>query len=461
MRLFPFLKPGAETTNRKIFRAALIVGTLTLIARAGTILKEMIVAFAFGRGDALDAFLIAFLLPAFVVTLVSGTVASALIPVFIEVDQKQGRDAAERLLSSVCLISAATLAASAILLGVLAPWYLPYLAHGFSPEKLRLTAALLYILLPWIVLSGIAQIVTYILNAGERFALPALVPLTTPLLVIIFVMAAGQSRTAFTLAVGSSIGSVIEMGLLLAMLKAHGTRLRWRWFGFNKDLRIVLKQTGPLLAGGLLMASAPMIGQSLAAMLPSGSVSALAYANRLVGGITGLGTVALSTATLPYFSRMAAENDWASCWHTLKRYSALLLATAVPFTLAFIALSRPLVSALYQRGAFTAADADLVAHLQSLLAIQIPFLMMCALLVRFVSAIRRNDLLMYGSALNLMANVVLNFMLMKIWGLMGIALSTSLMQILSFFFFATCTLWLLGRNRSALLNNVPVHEVRN
>src|ERR1051326_3883998 len=104
MRLFPFLKPGAETTNRKIFRAALIVGTLTLIARAGTILKEMIVAFAFGRGDALDAFLIAFLLPAFVVTLVSGTVASALIPVFIEVDQKQGRDAAERLLSSVCLI---------------------------------------------------------------------------------------------------------------------------------------------------------------------------------------------------------------------------------------------------------------------------------------------------------------------------------------------------------------------
>src|ERR1051326_8928091 len=325
MRLFPFLKPGAESTNRKIFRAALIVGTLTLIARAGTILKEMIVAFAFGRGDALDAFLIAFLLPAFVVSLVSGTVASALIPVFIEVDQKQGRDAAERLLSSVFLISAATLAASAILLGVLAPWYLPYLAHGFSPEKLRLTAALLYILLPWIVLSGIAQIVTYILNAGERFALPALVPLTTPLLVIIFVMAAGQSRTAFTLAVGSSIGSVIEMGLLLAMLKAHGTRLRWRWFGFNKDLRIVLKQTGPLLAGGLLMASAPMIGQSLAAMLPSGSVSALAYANRLVGGITGLGTVALSTATLPYFSRMAAENDWASCWHTLKRYSALLL----------------------------------------------------------------------------------------------------------------------------------------
>lgn len=445
--------------NKKILRAALIIGTLTLIARAGTVAKEMIVAYSFGRGDALDAFLMAFLLPSFVVALVAGVVGSALIPVFIEVDQKQGREAAERLLSNTCVISAATLAASALILGLFAPYYLPYLAHGFSPEKLRLTADLLYVLLPWIVLSGIAQIVTYILNAGERFALPALVPLTTPLLVIALVLAAGQSRTALTLAAGSSIGSVIEVGFLLTMLKAHGTRLRWGWYGLNEELRIVLKQTGPLVAAGFLMASAPIVGQSLAAMLPSGSVSALAYANRLVSGITGLGTVALSTATLPYFSRMAAASDWQSCWHTLKRYSTLLLATAVPFTLAFIALSRPLVRGLYQRGAFTPADADLVARLQSLLAIQIPFLMMCALLARFLSAIRRNDLLMYGSVINLMANVGLNFMLMKIWGLQGIALSTSLMQVLSFLFFAGCTLWLLGRNRSSFLNSVSAHEV--
>ena len=119
----------------------------------------------------------------------------------------------------------------------------------------------------------------------------------------------------------------------------------------------------------------------------------MAYANRLVGGITALGTVA--TATLPYFSRMAAENDWAACWHTLKRYSILLLATTVPLTLLFIAFSRPLVQGLYQHGAFTVADADLVARLQALLAIQIPCLALCALLVRFIfreaDSVRRRE----------------------------------------------------------------------
>jgi putative peptidoglycan lipid II flippase len=158
---------------------------------------------------------------------------------------------------------------------------------------------------------------------------------------------------------------------------------------------------------------------------------------------------------------MAADNDWAGCWHTLKRYSTLLIAATVPLTLLFIAFSRPLVRVLYQRGAFTVADADLVARLQGLLAIQIPCLMVCALLVRFISAIRRNDLLMYGSVINLTANVVLNLMLMKVWGLVGIALSTSLMQLISVLFFAACALLLLNRHRALLLNSVSAQQVRN
>jgi putative peptidoglycan lipid II flippase len=458
MKLNLFWHTAADSINKKIFRAALIIGSLTLIARVGTILKEVIVAYSFGRGDALDAFLMAFLLPSFIVILVSGTMGSALIPVFIEVQQKQGREAAEKLLSNACLVCAATLVGSAFILGLCAPYYLPYLAHGFSPEKLHLTVHLLYVLLPWVVLSGTAQLITYILNAGEKFALPALVPLTTPLVMIAVVLTADKSLGAFMLATGSLIGSILEAGFLLALLKAHGTRLRWWWSGFDEDLRLVLKQSGPLLAGAFLMASIPVVGQSLAAMLPAGSVSALAYANRIVGGITGMGAVALSTATLPYFSRMAAQQDWAGCGHTLKRYTTLLLATTIPFTVVFIVFSRPLVRAFYQRGAFTAMDTDLVYRLQALLAIQIPFLLICALLVRFLSAIRRNDLLMYGSAINVAANIILNFTLMKIWGLAGIALSTSLMQVLSCLFFAASTLLILTRNDSSLLGSVSAQE---
>jgi putative peptidoglycan lipid II flippase len=436
----------SDSVNRKILRAAVIIAIFTCLARAGTVLRELVVARTFGRGDALDSFLIALLLPAFLVTIISGTLGSALIPVFMEVQQKQGREAAEKLLANISLISILVLAAAALLLGAFAPQYLPYIAHGFAYEKLQLTKRLLYLLLPWVILGGTSQLLTYVLNAGEKFAMPALVPLTTPCVVIAFVLFTSKIWGGLALSAGTVVGGVLEAGFLFAMLRAHGMRFKMWWSGLDQDVSTVLHQAGPLLAGSILMASIPVIAQSLAAMLPAGSVSAMGYANRIITALTALGATALSTATLPYFSKMAAANDWAGCRHTLKRYSGLLLLTAVPFTAIFIAISHPLVRLLYQRGAFTAADTQVVSLLQSLLALQIPFVLICTLLVRFLSAIKRNDLLLYVSVLNVAANIALNFVLMKIWGLPGIALSMSLMYVVSFVFLATCTLKLIGKS---------------
>jgi putative peptidoglycan lipid II flippase len=329
------------------------------------------------------------------------------------------------------------------------------MAHAFSLEKLHLTSELLYLLAPWLIFNGVGQLVTAVLNAGEKFALPALVPLVTPLAIIACVTFAAERLGAFALVAGSLFGSALEAALLVKLLRDHGIKPRLRWGGLDPSLRMVLVQYAPLLAGAFLMASVAVVDQSMAAMLPAGSVSALGYANRIVSGIAALGATALSAATLPYFSKMAAAADWAGCRHTLKRYVVLIAGTTFPFTLLLIAFSRPIARLLYQRGAFTAADTELVSHIQSFFALQIPFLMLCTLLVRFLSAIRRNDLLMYGCAINLTVNIALNFALMKIWGVSGIALSTAVVYMVSFTFLSACTLTLLARGSSLESTTVP------
>jgi len=450
MRFSFFTKTESDSINQKIFRAAVIIGLLTLVTRAGAIVKELAVARTFGRSDAMDAFLIAFLLPSFFVTLIMGAAGSALVPVFVATRQNKGQEAAETLLSSLIVITVAALSVLALLMCSFAPYYLPYMAHAFSPEKLRLTRELLYLLAPWLIFNGVGQLATSVLNAGEKFALPALVPLATPLIIIACVTLGAEKMGAFALVAGSLTGSVLEATLLVKLLRDHGIRPRLRWGGLDSSLRMVLVQYAPLLAGAFLMASVAVVDQSMAAMLPAGSVSALGYANRIVSGIAALGANAISAATLPYFSRMAAASDWAGCRHTLKRYVALIAAITIPFTLLLIAFSRPIARLLYQRGAFTAADTELVSHIQSFFALQIPFLLLCALLVRFLSAIRRNDLLMYGCAINLTINITLNFALMKIWGVSGIALSTSVVHFVSFLFLSACTLTLLVRRGSSV-----------
>jgi putative peptidoglycan lipid II flippase len=104
---------------------------------------------------------------------------------------------------------------------------------------------------------------------------------------------------------------------------------------------------------------------------------------------------------------------------------------------------------LFQRGAFTAVDTELVSRVQICYAIQIPFYVCGMLFVRFISAIRRNDVLMYVSAINLFLDVVLNFALMRVWHVAGIALSTSIVYIVSFLMISVWSVRYLAQERLA------------
>src|SRR5215471_14428430 len=101
---------SGDSVNRKIFRAVLVVGLLTAVVKSAATVKELIVARWFGRGDAIDAFLIAFLLPSFLLGLMMGALESALVPTFIRTRQQQGILAAQRLFSSVLLLTLGLLA---------------------------------------------------------------------------------------------------------------------------------------------------------------------------------------------------------------------------------------------------------------------------------------------------------------------------------------------------------------
>jgi len=159
--------PASLSSGRKIFNAAVSVAVCSAIAGLASTAKELVVARWFGRGDALDAFLIAFLLPSFLVNLVAGSFNAAVIPTFIQVRDREGDEAAQRLFSGVMVVSLGLLVGVSVLAGILAPYYLPLLGSGFSPVKLMLTRRLLYALLPFIALSGLAVTWTAVLNAGE------------------------------------------------------------------------------------------------------------------------------------------------------------------------------------------------------------------------------------------------------------------------------------------------------
>ncbi|MBG1243275.1 virulence factor MviN [Nostoc sp. NZL] len=419
--------------NRQIFGAAMIVGLLTALVKVAAVGKELVVAQRFGTGDDLDAFLIALLVPSFITNVIAGSFNTALIPTYMQVREQEGIKAAQRLFCGATISGLGLLGITTILMVTSAPLYLPHIAAGFSPEKLDMTFRLLCAIAPFVLLSGIIIIWGAVLNAGERFALAALSPIITPTISVLLLLML-KSWGIFALAAGLVCGAAVEITLLGAALHRQGISWLPKWYGFDPHLHQVVSQYLPMIAGGFLMCSTSLVDQSMAAMLSPGSVAALSYGNKLIAFPISLATTALSTAVIPYFSKMVASKDWIGTRRTLKRYMQIIFVTTTLLAGFLFIFSEPIVQILFQRGSFTANDTYLVAQIQNSFALQIPFYVAGILAVRLISAMQLNHILMWGSACNLAINIFLNYVFMEWFGVIGIALSTTCVYVFSFCF---------------------------
>jgi putative peptidoglycan lipid II flippase len=229
-------------------------------------------------------------------------------------------------------------------------------------------------------------------------------------------------------------GSLVHAAVVLWMMDSHGYRFRLRWYGMTQATREVAQQYGPVLLSGVVASGGLLVDQSMAAMLPAGSVSALVYGNRFVSVVISLLAGAVSTVLTPYFSRMIAQRDWAGCRHTLRTWVRITAFVSVPIAGLLIGGSHLVVRLAFERGAFAKRDTAVVATVMAMYAIQIPFFVVSRVFYRFIVSMRRTDLALYCGVVNLFLDIVLNVVLMRWLGVAGIALATSLWTVSTFFF---------------------------
>ncbi len=419
------------SVNKKIFSAAILIGLLTFIVKLTGVSKELVVAWRFGTGNVLDAFLIALLIPNFLVNIVTGSFNAAFIPTYIRTREKKGREEAGRLLSSAIIWSLGILGVATLVIVLAAPFFLPIIGSAFNPEKLALTHRLLILVSPIIVLSGIVTIWGAVLNSEERFALTSVLPILIPL-VTISLLVLRPSWGIYSMVLGLVSALILQLFFLSLILKKRGVALKLKWYGMSEDLKCVIRQCLPMAIGVILMGSTTVVDQTMAAMLPAGSVAALNYGNRIIAFPMGLICIALGTAVIPYFSKMTAQNDWTNIKRTLKRYLGLIILASIPIVLIFAVFSDAIVKVIFERGSFSASDTQIVGKVQFYYAFQIPFYVAGILGVRLISSMRKNQVLMWISGVNLVTNIVFNYLFMQWLGVAGIALSTSVVYFISF-----------------------------
>jgi putative peptidoglycan lipid II flippase len=436
------------SAHHQIVVALLTVAGAGSIVKVASMAKEVVIARQFGAGDDIDAFVIALLLPSFIVGLVAAAFQSAVIPTYVEVRDREGSSAARELVSVVTVCTCGLLVAFTGVLALAAPQVLPLIGSGFSPEKLALTQRLFYLLLPLVALTGVSAIWGAALNAEERFALVALAPIATPLLLIGGVLAVGHVVGIYALPAGLVLGSLAESCVLAYAVSRRRLLMAPRWRRAYPAGRTVMRQSVSVAAGSVIMGSTIVVDSAMAAMLPAGSVATLTFGSRFVLFLLAFGAGALSTAVLPQFSRLVARSDWSGLRDVVRSCLWWIVGLSVPLTALLIAFSLPLTRLMFERGAFTPEATAVVSRVQVLYLLQVPFYLIGIVLVRLISAFRSNHLLVWGAAINLGANVLLNWVFMRWMGVGGIALSTSCVYAISCGFLALASARLM-RNAAA------------
>ena len=445
-----------KSLHTRILAALITVGGMTVIVKGVTLSKEILIAHRFGANEALDAFYLALLLPAFLTNVIGDSINSAFVPIYIQLRETEGAAIAHQLLSSVAVISLCVLVVTSLLLAGLRHIVMPALGSGFSPHSLRMAESLFSVLLAPLAMSGLVALWRATLNAEERFAISAITPLMTQLAIMIVLLLFGATWGVYALVAGMVLGMTGELAVSGCALARAGIPLMPRWYGVDASLRRVLSQYAPMVAGALLMGSTVLVDQSMAAMLQTGSVSALNYAGKLLSVPLNIGVYSLSIAVFPVFSRQSASKDWRGMRRILSIYTRLILVVSLPLTIVLMMYSEQLVALMFAGGAFDADAIHLVGKVQALLCLQLPFFALGLLYVRAISALGRNQILMWGTIISVVANVLLNVVFMRIYGLAGIALSTAVVYALSCGYLAMMLFRTLGQRETTVASGVTV-----
>ncbi len=418
----------AALTARQSGRTGVVaIMALTLASKAFGFLREMLIAYFFGATALVDAFVVANNIFGITVGLIGHAFSVAGTPLMIEKAVKEGIPSQRAAFFAFIRFSLSAALVLGLVLAVAAPGIVFLLAPKFSHETHWLSVKLLWTMLPMALgMVGLALASAY-LNARRRFGLDKLGDITVNA-VAIAILFLTPIFGIYALAVGWSMGYFLAAcALLLPLL----WRTSW-WRGklWSPEIKEFLALSAPMLVAYAANQVNVMVDRAFASSLDPGSIAALGYGWRLAL-VPMVLAGAVSTVQLTRTAEMAAAGEIKRLKRSVLEILLKGAAVMIPISLALVWLARPLVQIVFQRGAFDASATDKTAL--ALACYGFGLLPQLAVLTLASSMRGMKDMKtpVLAGVIAVAVNILLNSLLVRHFGIAGLATSTSAAALVS------------------------------
>ena len=430
-----------------LYRSFATVGGLTAISRVLGFVRDQLIAYVLGTGAVADAFIVAFRIPnLFRRLFAEGAFNSAFVPLFAERLEGEGRETAKRFAEEAFAGLALVLLIVTVLAELAMPWLMPFIAVGFVGDqaKFDLTVLLTRIAFPYLFCMSLMALYAGVLSGLRQFAAASAAQILLNIVLTIAMGIAywlGLSRSpsaGIMLACAVTVAGVVQLAMLARDSARHGMSLGLRWPRYTEGMqKLVTLGIPALIAGGITQVNI-VVGTNIASLQP-GANSFLYYADRLYQLPLGIVGIAIGVVLLPDIARLLKAGDVAKVHENQNRSIEFSLLLTLPAAVALAVVPVPIITVLFERGAFTAADTPPTAYALAAFAVGLPAFVLNKVLSPAYFARSDTRTPMRFALINLIVNAVgsvLLFLLFERMGYpphVGIALATTLAAWLNVF----------------------------
>ena len=421
----------------KLVKAMATVAGMTVLSRIAGFARDILTAAYLGAGPVADAFFVALKLPNFFRRVTAeGAFSIVFVPIYSKTRKIETQEKADLFASNAFMVMLSTLSVFVVFALIMMPFIIAAIAPGFvgDPVRMELSVELTRITFPYLLLISLTALLGGVLNSMDRFAPFAFAPVLFNLSLIVSLLLSNHfETTGHAMAWGLIVAGFLQFLFLWSCARRAGVKITFSRPKLNADMRKVFRLMGPAVIGAGVVHINLFADLILASFLETGSISYLYYADRLNQLPLGVVGIAVGTALLPMLSRAMTSEDKSHAIDLFNRSLEYCLLLALPAAIALMVIPLPLITVLFERGAFDASDSLITSQVLQGYAIGLPAYI--AIKVFSTAHWAREDTKtpVRISIIATVVNIIGSIILIQFIGVVGIALSTGLTGWLQFY----------------------------
>lgn len=408
-------------------------GLIGLTAMGGALVGfvlQLLVAYFFGASGSTDAYFMAQSTSEMLSKLLlGGSITAVFIPMFVERLALGRKQDAWRLALNVAHLTAGIFVLLVILIGIFAQPFVHFIAPGFDAATAATTVQLLRVLLPSFLILFLVELATSMLQAMKQFTIPAFLRLVAPATSIIVILLIVRTLGIYALATGAVIGSLVQLALVAWGLRRQGLHYEFVFAPLDPAVKRLIHLTYPFLFSVMATQAAGIVYRILVSDLESGSLAALKFAEKITQLATIIFLNSVTFVIYPLLSAKASQKDFTGMRATIASAVRLVTFVTLPLMIGIVILREPLVGLVYQRGSFSAHDAQMTSLALLFLVIGLTANGISSILGHATLALQKTRAAVAVSIASQVVAISLFFGLVPRLGLAGLALGSSLVPL--------------------------------